>query len=77
MVFEDGFRVNFVIVFVIVLCHVNSPHLWDTLTLGLLKKDGGASAAAFELPEVTLYEARSASQLNPRHMYIHIYIYIC
>ena len=54
MVFEDGFRVNFVIVFVIVLCHVNSPHLWDTLKLGLLKKDGGASAAAFELPEVTL-----------------------
>ena len=50
----DGFRVNFVIVFVIVLCHANSPHLWDTLTLGLLKKDGGASAAAFELPEVTL-----------------------
>ena len=54
MVFEDGFRVNCVIVFVIVLCHVNSPHLWDTLSLGLLKKDGGASAAAFELPEVTL-----------------------
>ena len=41
----DGFRVNFVIVFVIVLCHVNSPHLWDTLTLGLLKKDGGAHSA--------------------------------
>ena len=49
-----AFGLIFVIVFVIVLCHVNSPHLWDTLTLGLLKKDGGASAAAFELPEVTL-----------------------
>ena len=29
MVFEAGFRVNFVIDFVIVLCHVDSPNPWS------------------------------------------------
>ena len=65
MVFEDGFRVNFVIVFVIVLCHVNSPHLWDTLTLGLLKKDGGASAA--DIPTNTQRNAKHVTNMDESH----------
>ena len=50
MVFEAGFWVNFVIVFVIVLCHVDSPNLWSvghTSTWSVHTNARGASAATF------------------------------